>query len=445
MRILYTLLVYLLVPLVIAYEGWKALRHPEYRGRLGQRLGFVPRSPRNATVWVHAVSVGEVQAAAALVQALRARRPELPVVLTTVTATGAQRARALFGDTVHHCYLPYDLPGAVRRFLDRVQPQVAVILETEIWPTLYAAIGRRGIPIVLGSARLSAKSVGRYRRMASLVRDVLSADIAIGAQTAADAERFRAIGAPPDRVQVTGNIKYDLEIPPAQVAAGRDLRARWGAARPVWIAGSTHEGEEDAALEAHARLRQRHADALLVLVPRHPQRFDAVRALLRRRGVEHAQRSSGQLPQPQDSVFLVDTLGELQMLYAAADVAFVGGSLVPIGGHSLLEPAVLGLPILSGPFTQNAQDIAVLLQQGGALRIVQDADTFGRELLAWFDDPAAARAAGAGGQRAVAANRGAVGRLLALIEPLLSPPGPAQAPEAASPTAGGRSAASSGP
>jgi 3-deoxy-D-manno-octulosonic-acid transferase len=445
MRIVYVLLVYLLAPLVVAHEAWKALLHPEYRGRLGQRLGFVARSPRSGIVWLHAVSVGEVQAAAGLVQGLRRRRPDLPIVITTVTPTGAQRARALFGDTVQHCYLPYDLPGAVRRFLDRVAPQVAIILETEIWPTLYAELGRRGIPLVLGSARLSVRSVDRYRRMASLFRDTLSHGIVIGAQTAADADRFRSIGAPPERVQVTGNVKYDLEIPQPQVDAGRDLRRRWGVERPVWIAGSTHEGEEEAALVAHARLRDHHANALLVLVPRHPQRFEAVRALLRKREVRFAQRGAGELPAAEHSVFLVDTLGELQMFYAGADVAFVGGSLVPIGGHSLLEPAVLGLPMLSGPHTHNAQDIATLLEQSGALRIVRSRDALGRDLQTWIDEPAVARAAGEKGRLAVAANRGAVDRLLAMIEPLLSRPAAGSGPAPGSSSSAARSATSSGP
>lgn len=438
MRIVYVLLIYLLAPFVIAHEAWKALRHPEYRGRVGQRLGFVARTPRPGAVWIHAVSVGEVQAAAGLVQALRRRRSDLPIVISTVTPTGAQRARALFRDDVQHCYLPLDLPGAVRRFLDRIDPQVAVILETEIWPTLYAALGRRGVPLVLGSARLSARSVERYRRLASLFRETLSRGIVIGAQSAADAERFRAVGAPAERVQVTGNIKYDLEIPQAQIDAGRELRRQWGASRPVWIAGSTHEGEEEAALAAHAIVRRQRPDALLVLVPRHPQRFDAVRASLRKQDVAYVQRSSGRLPGPRDDVFLIDTIGELQMLYAAADVAFVGGSLVPIGGHSLLEPAVLGLPILSGPHTQNGQEIAELLEQRGALRIVRSAEQLGDAVRAWIDDPAKALAAGENGRLAVAANRGAVDRLLAMIEPLLGPPAASTASSSA-----GRSATSS--
>jgi 3-deoxy-D-manno-octulosonic-acid transferase len=431
MRFIYVLLTYLVTPVVMAFEGWKAIAQPEYRGRLGQRLGFVPRVARPGCVWLHAVSVGEVQAAAGLVQELRRRHPGIPLVVSTVTPTGAQRARALFKDTVQHCYLPYDLPGAVRRFLDRVAPQVAVILETEIWPTLYGELARRNIPLVLGSARLSMRSVGRYRRLASLIRDALSRDVMIGAQTPADAERFRMIGAPAERVQVSGNIKYDLVIPQAQVEAGKALRAAWNAARPVWIAGSTHEGEEEAALAAHAAVRATHPDALLLLVPRHPQRFDSVRQLLDKRGVRYQQRSSGLLPAPDDAVFLVDTLGELQMLYAAADIAFVGGSLVPIGGHSLLEPAVLGLPVVSGPHTQNGQEIADLLVRSGALRLVAAQDELAAALLRWFDDPARAQLDGERGRRAVEANRGAVHRLVAMIEPLLrssaAPPGSSSA------------------
>ena len=421
MRLLYVLLTRLLAPVVIAMEGWKALWNPEYRGRLPQRLGFVEPQAQPGCLWVHAVSVGEVQAAAALIAALRKEVAGTEIVITTVTPTGAQRARALFGNRVRHCYLPYDLPGAVRRFLDRIRPSVAIILETEIWPTLYDALGRRGIPLVMGSARVSAKSVDRYRRMASLFRETLSHGILIGAQSEADAERFRAIGAAPERVRVTGNVKFDLEMPQASVDAGREFRRQCGTARPVWIAGSTHEGEEDAALAAHEAVIARHPGALLLLVPRHPQRFEAVRALLRKRGVRFAQRSQGGIPAAGQPVFLLDTLGELQAFYAAADVAFVGGSLVPIGGHNLLEPAVLGLPILSGPHTHNAQDIAELLQQCGALRIVSGHAELAQRVAECFDDPERARAAGAAGRQVVALSRGAVQRLVEMVVPLLNP------------------------
>jgi 3-deoxy-D-manno-octulosonic-acid transferase len=419
-RIVYVLLTYLLAPFVVAVEGWRTLTKPEYRGRLRQRLGFVRPQATPGCLWVHAVSVGEVQAAAGIIRELRKRLPGLEVVCTTVTPTGAQRVRALFGDEVRHCYLPYDLPGPVRRFLDRVQPRVAIILETEIWPTLYHQLGRRGIPLVMASARVSTRSVDRYRRMASLFRQTLSHGIVIGAQSAADAERFRAIGAAPERVRVTGNVKFDLEVPQSAMRAGQDFRAALGTERPVWIAGSTHEGEEEAALAAHGIVRSRHPSALLILVPRHPQRFDAVRGLLRRRGHAFVQRSSGESPTGAHDVFLVDTLGELQIFYAAADVAFVGGSLVPIGGHNLLEPAVLGLPMLSGPHTHNAQDIAELLAQSGALRIVRSREELAQRVGDCFDDPARARAEGARGQEVIAQSRGAVGRLVEMVLPLLS-------------------------
>jgi 3-deoxy-D-manno-octulosonic-acid transferase len=418
---LYALLTWLIAPVVMIVEGWKALRHAEYRGRLPQRLGFVEPRVGPGTVWVHAVSVGEVQAAAGLVRALQRRYPDRPFVVTTVTPTGAAQARKLFGDTVRLCYLPYDLPGAVRRFLDRTRPDVAIILETEIWPTLYRELGRRGIPLVMASARVSERSVSRYRRMAGLFADTLSHGLLIGAQSEADADRFRTIGAAPERVSVTGNVKFDMEIPGPVIDAGRELRARLGAGRPVWIAGSTHEGEEEAALAAHDRLLREQPGALLILVPRHPQRFEAVRGLLRRRGLRFAQRSLGEEPSAAQPVFLVDTLGELQMFYAASDVAFVGGSLVPVGGHNLLEPAALGLPVLSGPYTQNAQEIADLLAASGALTIVRDEAELARGLLGLLSSPMLARETGERGRQAVAQSRGAVERLVALVEPLLSP------------------------
>jgi len=429
LRILYLLLTHLVAPIVIAIEGWRELRDPTQRGRVRQRLGFVAPQPRPGCLWVHAVSVGEVQAAAALVRELKARVPGLEIVLTTVTATGAQRARTIFGAEVRHCYLPYDLPGPVGRFLDRIQPSAVVVLETELWPTLYRALGRRGIPLAIASARLSDRSVKRYRRLASLIRDTLSSGVVIGAQSEADAARFVDVGAPADRVRVTGNVKFDLEIPETVIAAGREFRSRCAAGRPVWIAGSTHEGEESAALAAHALVRARHPSALLLLVPRHPQRFDAVRALLARGGHAFAARSAGALPAAGDEVLLVDTIGELQTFYAAADAAFVGGSLVPVGGHSLLEPAVLGLPVISGPWTQNAPEVADLLAGAGALATVRDGEGLARCVIGCLDDPARARADGEKGRAAVAANRGAVQRVVEMALPLLKAQASAAAAE----------------
>jgi 3-deoxy-D-manno-octulosonic-acid transferase len=422
MRFVYVFLIYLLAPVVMAMEGWRALWNPDYRGQLRQRLGLVAPEQRPGCIWVHAVSVGEVQAASGLIRALHRRFPEHHVVVTTVTPTGAQRVRALFGDEVRHCYLPYDLPGSVARFLDRIQPRVAIIIETEIWPTLYRALGRRRIPLVLASARISQRSVGRYRQLASLFKETLSHGIVIGAQSAVDAERFRSIGASAERTQVTGNVKFDVGVPQSAIDAGLEFRAAHCAARPVWVAGSTHEGEEEQVLDAHAAVRAAHPQALLVLVPRHPPRFDGVHAwLARKRGLPGvARRSLGESPKPGDAVYLVDTLGELNAFYAAGDVAFVGGTLVPIGGHNLLEPAVLGKPVLSGPNTYNAQEVADQLVQAGAVRIVANADELGAQVARYFAEPELARADGAKGAAAVEQSRGAVDRLVKLVEPLLT-------------------------
>jgi len=421
MRLLYNLLIRIAAPIAFGMHLWRGVRDPAYRGRLGERFGF--GAPlESPSIWVHAVSVGEVQAAAPLVRALLAKHPGLPLVLTTVTPTGAARAQALFGSTVVHRYVPYDLPGAVGRFFDRVRPQLAVILETELWPNLYAECGERGVPLVLASARVSPRSVRRYRRLVPLFKATLAHGIVIGAQSEADAERFRSIGASPDRTHVTGNIKFDFELRSEVQGQGQQWRQANAAGRPVWVAGSTHEGEEEVIIEAHQRLRERCPDALLVLVPRHPNRFESVRALLERRGVEHVLRSAGKRVGPPTAVVLGDTMGELMMFYAAADVAFVAGSLVPIGGHNLLEPASLGVPILVGPHNFNAEDIYQMMRTAGAVRGVQDARSLADALQELFADPALRQHMGDCGRAVLDANRGALGSLLALVEPLLERP-----------------------
>ena len=435
-RALYWLLTHLAAPFVVAVDAWRAIGDPEQRGRVRERLGWARSRVAPGSIWVHAVSVGEVQAAAALVRELQARMPGVPVLLTTVTATGAARARAVFGDRVALAYLPYDLAGAVRRFLDRAQPAVAVMMETEVWPALYRELGRRGVPLVIASARLSERSMRGYARVPGLIRGALERNVTVCAQNEADAVRFRALGVPTARVQVTGNVKFDQSVPDAARARGRDWRAQHAASRPVWVAGSTHEGEESAALEAHRMVRARHPHALLVLAPRHPQRFAAVRELLESLGVAHAVRSERAEPGPGDAVYLLDTLGDLQAFYSAADCAFVGGSLVPVGGHSLLEPASLGLPLLSGPHVHNAPEVAALLAGVGALETVNDAAARADCVARCFDDPENARARGERGRDAVAANRGAVGRVADVVVDLVSrpagPPAAAVVPSASS-------------
>jgi len=359
-----------------------------------------------------------VQAAAALVRALSSRYPQHPVLVTTATPTGGQRVRALFGDSVRHAYLPYDLPGAVRRFLDRTTPVLAIIMEREIWPNLYRACFARKIPILLASARISARSGQRHLRFAGLFREALACNVTIAAQTAADAERFRALGIAPTALHVTGNIKFDLEIPEDVRRAGSHIRAEF-AHRPVWIAGSTHEREEDIVLDAHERVRAARNDALLVLVPRHPNRFDAVKAWLRARNVRFVTRSAREAVAADTSVLLVDTLGELLSFYSAANVAFVGGSLVPVGGHNLLEPAALNRPVIVGPHTFNAADIAENFLASGAAVQVESATQLGDAVLDLLTNAARRDQMIARAHELLQANQGALARLLALIEKLL--------------------------
>ncbi len=421
MRYLYTVLTYLLRPIALAAVLWRGLRDRRYWLGLGERLGLGPRAGAAETIWVHAVSLGEVTAAAALIRALRTRHPDTPLILTTATLTGRERAEGLFGDGITVRYLPYDTPGSVRRFLARARPRLAVIMETELWPNLFHRCRRLGIPIVLANARLSVKSVTRYRRFGPLFRDALSLGrLAIAAQSAEDAERFIAVGAQRDRTRVIGNLKFDIAVDAAVIERGRELRRAYGAARPVWIAGSTHQGEEEAALTAHAQVLAAVPSALLLLVPRHPERFQAVADLLNRRGLRFERRSSDGEVRPDCPVLLVDTVGELASLYASVDVAFVGGSLVPVGGHNLLEPAALGVPVITGPYQSNAQEIADWLLGEGAALQVADAAGLAAALEDLLTHPELRRRIGAKGLHVVAVNRGSLDRLLEIIEPLLA-------------------------
>lgn len=421
LRAVYSVLLYLFAPFALAATAARGLRDPLYRDRLPERLGFTELRFDAAPIWIHAVSVGEVQAAAVLVRALGQRYPQRPILLTTATPTGAQRVRALFPETVRHAYLPYDLPGAVRRFLERTAPSLAIIMEREIWPNLFRACSVRDVPILLASARMSDRSGRRHRRFAALFRHALACNVTIAAQTSADAERFRAIGIAPQAVHVTGNVKFDLQIPDEVRGSGARIRAEQFAHRPVWIAGSTHEREEDIVLDAHERVRAARNDALLLLVPRHPNRFDSVRSWLRGRNVKFASRSMHEPVTADTSVLLVDTLGELLSFYAAANVAFVGGSLVPVGGHNLLEPAALNRPIIVGPHNFNAADVAQMFVASGAAIQVASATELGDVVVELLTNAARRDRMIAQAHAILEANRGALERLLLLVQTLLRP------------------------
>jgi 3-deoxy-D-manno-octulosonic-acid transferase len=368
--------------------------------------------------------LGEMSAAAPLLRALRSRHPHIPLVVTTATPAGRARALALFGGSADVRFLPYDTPGSVGRFLARIRPRVAIIMETELWPNLFRQCEERSVPLFLASARLSAKSVSRYRRLGALFGGVFTENVLVAAQSADDAERFQSIGAPAARTRVVGNVKFDLELDPGVAQAGKALRQAYGISRPVWIAGSTHAGEEEQLLEAHSRLLAHRPNALLLLVPRHKDRFAGVADMLARRSVKFVRRSEmargDGAPLRDVPVLLVDTVGELAALYASADVAFVGGSLVAVGGHNLLEPAALGLPVLTGPHHFNAKEIAQLLLERGAAVQVADAQELAAVLKRLLDDLGERQRIGRLGLAIVESNRGSVAKLLELIEPSLA-------------------------
>ena len=418
MRLLYNLLIYLLLIPFACYWLLRGVGNRTYFDSLGQRFGFgYPKI--DSCIWLHAVSVGEVQAAVPLIHALKDRFPDRQLLITVVTPTGAARVRSLFGDSVQLCYMPFEFPNAIRSFFKAVNPEAALIMETEIWPNLYRACGIRQIPLILVSARISPKSVPGYRKFLPLIRATLSHGIVIAAQSQPDADRFLALGADPDRTCVMGNIKFDVEPDPDVISKGKVAREELFGDRPVWIAASTHEGEEELVLDVHRELRARHPDLLLVLVPRHPERFKAVGDLVESMGFSLVARTARQ-PAGDASVFLCDTMGEVPMFYVASDVAFVAGSLVPIGGHNLLEPAMLGIPIVTGPHNFNAQDVADLFVELGACRRVADTDELVTTVSELLSDPEQAARLGSTGRSVLDENRGALERLLVLLEPLLT-------------------------
>lgn len=410
---LYTLLLALLTPLIVLRLWLKGRVQPAYRQRIGERFGRVPAQP--VAVWVHAVSVGEALAALPLVEALIKRHGERQVWVTTTTPTGSERVQAALGARVVHTYAPYDLPQVVARFLDRARPQQVVVMETELWPNLFNALAARGIPLTIANARLSPRSFKGYSRVAGFTRSVLANVSTIAAQSVLDGERFTALGAP--RVQVIGNLKFDLALPSEPHPLTAEIAKLWPQPSVVWAAVSTHEGEEDVVLDAHQRLLQREPLARLILVPRHPQRFDEVARRLASRGIAFTRRSALDGASSQASVLLGDSMGEVMAYLAASQLAFVGGSLVPVGGHNVLEPAALGLPVLFGPDMHNFLAARELLLGIEVAREVRDAESLCAALMAWLpsqgDATQPARSQRA--RDAIAANRGALQKLLALL------------------------------
>lgn len=422
LRGLYSAALYVLVPVTVYHLIWRGFRHADYFQRWNERYAAYREPPLAGTIWVHAVSVGEVNAAAPLVNALLERALPGRVLVTSITPTGSARVRALWGDRVEHVYLPYDLPGMVRRFLDHYRPHIALVMETELWPNLLFGLRDHGIPAYIVNGRLSERSLRGYRVLRALVGRALRTLRAVLAQSQGDALRFERLGAV--RPRVTGNLKFDVASDASADAFARDVCRRIGPRR-VWIAASTHPDEEAPVLAIHRRLRQRWPDLLLLWAPRHPERFRPAIQQAIDAGWKVATRKLTHTPGAEDAVFVIDTLGELGGFYHCADVAFVGGSLQPIGGHNLLEPAAAGCAVVTGPHLHNFSDIARQMSEAGALRIGGDADALAADIEALLSDDQAREAAAAAGRRLVEQGRGALQRTLEAIAPDLEAGGAA--------------------
>lgn len=416
MRKVYSLLLYLSLPAILAFLAWRGIKDRGWLQRWGERFGHWRSVPTSGGIVIHGASFGEINAAAPLVTALLRKRPATALSLTTFTPTGSRRARALFGERVHHGYAPLDLPGAVRRFFDLLQPRLLVIMETEIWPNLLAEARQRGVPVLLANARLSTSSVRGYRRFARVSREALGSLAWVGAQSETDAARLVECGAPPGRTQVIGNLKFDLHVSPTLPTEAAALRSRWGAERPVLTAGSTRPGDEDVLIPAFVRLLDTAKDALLILVPRHPERFSEAARRAEAAGLRVALRSQGEACGPNTDCFIIDAMGELMRYYACADVAFVGGTFAEIGGHNLLEPAALGKPVLFGPHTHNTEAVAKALEDCGGGRRLASGKALQDTVLTWFADAEQRRLAGRAARTLAESGRGALADTLSAIE-----------------------------
>ncbi|GHU04301.1 3-deoxy-D-manno-octulosonic acid transferase [Betaproteobacteria bacterium] len=415
-RLVYSLVFYLVQPLIWCRLIWRARRQPDYLRHLGERYGFYLGRPTTPLLWLHAVSVGETRAAEPLIKALLADYPEHSLLLTHMTPTGrAVGAEFIgkYGERLLQAYLPYDLPDACARFLDHFKPRIGLLMETEIWPNLIAVAKARELPVLLVNARLSAKSQRGYQRLLPLIRPTMKKLAAVAAQTSADASRLESIGA--QHTQVTGNLKFDVTPAPEKLQLGDDWRQALGG-RPVWLAASTREGEEALILDAFTRLYSLdRPDALLLLVPRHPQRFDEVAALLEERKLSFCRRGSGQFPEPETRVWLGDSMGEMPAYFAVADIALIGGTMLPFGGQNLIEAAACGCPVLVGPHTYNFTQATEDALACGAARRIADAGEAVQTVRGLLSDQSALAAMREAAVAFSLAHRGATARTMALV------------------------------
>ncbi|WP_424946452.1 lipid IV(A) 3-deoxy-D-manno-octulosonic acid transferase [Candidatus Spongiihabitans sp.] len=428
MLTLYRIVLYFALPVVMIRLLYRTSRNKQYLTKISQRFGFnllLPKVKHNSTkddaysdgIWIHAVSVGEVNAAVPLVKNLLASFPGKAITITTMTPTGSDRVLKVFGESVQHCYLPYDYPGAVKRFLNVLRPQLAMVMETEIWPNLINECHNRQIPMIYTNVRLSSRSHKGYLRFKKLFAPTLKKVSQFAVQAKADAERLINIGANADTVEVTGSIKFEMTLPASVMEAAQSVRRDLGWERPVWVAGSTHEGEESQVIDAYLKARKEIENLLLVLVPRHPERFSAVFKLATGYGCKTVLRSQSNTGIPQDTeIYVADTMGELTLLIAAGDVAFIGGSLAPAGGHNVLEACAAGVAAIFGPHMFNFQEISDLVLAKGAGIQIMNSDELCEVVVKLLNDPVIRDQYGSAGRELIGENKGALDKICAMVD-----------------------------
>lgn len=423
-RFFYSALLYLATPLVMLRMLLRVRKAPAYGKRWGERFGFFPALPEDQPViWVHSVSVGETIASAPMARELLQRYPDHRILVTTMTPTGSDRVKALYkdllGDRIFHIYCPYDLPDAQYRFLNRVRPVLALIVDTELWPNTIAACHKRNIPVLIVNARLSERSAKGYGRLGSVVPEMLRRITRVACQNKDDGDRFIRLGLPEQQLSITGSVKFDLSVPDSLPQKGRTLRESWESGlehkAQIIVAASTHEGEDQQILAAYKQVKAKHKNLLLVLVPRHPERFDSVYGLIQSNQLNVIRRSQHTSTTPETNIVLGDTMGEMMTFFAAADIAFVGGSLVERGGHNMLEPAVLGLPVLSGQHVFNFQDISDSLTRAEGMRLVSSSSELAAAIQNLLEDQALYQSMGQNARAFVDSNRGALAKTLGII------------------------------
>jgi 3-deoxy-D-manno-octulosonic-acid transferase len=418
MRVLYTILLYLSTPLILLRLLLRSRKNLSYRKHWRERFGHIPLINNKKTIWLHAVSLGESVAAAPLIQRLLNQYPDFTLVITNTTPTGRAQIIKQFGDDLRNFYTPYDLPHVVKRFITKIHPALVIIMETELWPNLLYYLNNAKVPIMIANARLSERSFKNYEKLRRLFIPLLS-PIHVCVQSKADAKRFKALGVHEKNLFITGNIKFDNTLPDSLLEKAKTLREHWGK-RPTLIAASTHEGEEIIVLMAFKKIQEKFPDALLILVPRHPERFDKMANLCLKHEFTVARRSKEELPNENTAIFLGDTMGELMLFYAISDVSFVGGSLLPIGGHNLIEPASLSLPIITGPNLQNFIAIRDLLMDANALIIANNVNELTKQVILLFENENQRHQFGANALGISEKNRGAIEKHMEYTATLVS-------------------------